>query len=94
MRKTTTATALFLPLFLVACSQKLSETYASISPQELGNTLDGVVILEFEPGDKVVVKSPFGSTETNYSMDRDKLKVAANRQNMILRIQDDRSIAG
>ena len=94
MRKTTTLAALFLPLFLAACGQKLSGTYASVSPQGLGNALDGAVILEFESGDKVVMKSPFGSTETNYSVDGNKLKIAANGQNMILEIQDDGSIAG
>lgn len=94
MKKLKKFAILFSFLLLTACGQKLSGTYASVSPKGMGTALDGIVTLVFESSSKVIIKSPMGSVETTYAVDGKNLKIQANGQTLVLEIEDDGSIAG
>lgn len=75
----------FCAIFLAACGQSLSGTYADSS---------GVVEYKFESGGKVTTKTMGMEAELKYELDGKKVKFLTPGGALVYTLQDDGSMAG
>lgn len=89
MKKLSALLAASALVLLTACGARFNGTYTSVLPKGA----EGMIALEFESRDKVILVVNGTKTEVDYTVDGKRLKlVGKNGENQIFDIQDDGSL--